>query len=311
MRLHACLSLMILACLPGLATANDNAQIVSVDPVARIVTGSDAPVMRISFPAKGRALPIVILSHGNRLSRGDYQPLVAALVRSGHVVIQPDHPDASQEGFAPSAPQPEDAWRTRVEQIRWVAAHVRRIADATPGLRGRIDPRRIALVGHSFGGHSVALAMGASVTGQPNLPPIEGISAAVLLAPPGGYEGLTPEWKARAPYLRTDWRAMRGPMLIINGEKDAAALSDKGPGWHNDSFTQATAGQDICLMVVKDAGHYLGGIDSVLRPPAGDATPEKREMVLDAIVTFLGDRLDSRADARTRWASERAGLACK
>lgn len=307
MRLHACLSLVILACLPVPAAAGDLTQIISVDPVATIAAGDAAPVMRISFPAQGKKLPVVILSHGNRLSREDYQPLVAALVRSGHVVIQPDHPDASQGGFAPTTPQPDNAWRTRVEQIRWVTAHVRQIADATPGLAQRIDPRRIALVGHSFGGHSVALAMGARVTGQPPMPPVEGISAAVLLAPPGSYEGLTPEWKTRAPYLRTDWRAMRGPMLIITGEKDAAALSDQGPQWHSDSFTQAPAGRDICLMVAKDAGHYLGGIDSVLRPPVGDATPEKRAMVLNAVVAFLDDRLGARAHG----AAQRAGLVCK
>lgn len=308
MRRHACLPLMILALLPASASAAQAPQVISVDPVT---PGQGAPIMRVSFPGTGRQLPIIILSHGNRLSREDYQPIVTALVRSGHVVIQPDHPDASQDGFIPKTQQPDDSWRTRVEQIRWVAAHVRAIADATPGLRGRIDPRRIALAGHSFGGHSVALAMGARVTGQPPLPPVEGIRAAVLLAPPGGYEGLTPEWKARAPYLRTDWSAMRGPMLIVNGDKDAAAMSDRGPQWHDDSFTHAPTGQDICLKVVKNAGHYLGGIDTVLRPPAGDATPEKRAAVLDAIVTFLGDRLNDRADARARWADQRKGLACK
>lgn len=302
-----------LPCLVTPATARDTAaaapQIVSVDPV--IGTGGDAPVMRVTFPARGDRLAIVILSHGNRLSRADYQPLVAALARSGHVVVQPDHPDASDDGFAPKAPQPGDAWRRRVEQVRWIVDHAGQLAGDVPALRGRIDPHRIAVVGHSFGGHTVALAMGATVAGQSAIRPIAGLSAAIMLAPPGGYDGLTPEWKARAAYLRTDWQTMRGPALVINGGADTTPLTDQGPRWHDDTFTQAPAGGDICLMVVKDAGHYLGGIDSVLRPPTGDATPERREAVVRTIVTFLGARLDHRPADEAHWNEQRKALACK
>ena len=69
----------ILACLPGIAmpaaasaqTAEQrHIQIVSVDPV--VAPGSrDGPVMRITYPAEGSRLPVIILSHGNRLSRMD------------------------------------------------------------------------------------------------------------------------------------------------------------------------------------------------------------------------------------------------
>lgn len=323
MRRHIQVLSAILICMPCIAmptgslaqTAQDrNAselQIISVDPVVFPNGNNEAPLLRITFPATGDRLPLVILSHGNRLSRGDYLPLVAALVRSGYIVIQPDHPDASEDGFAPKSVQPSDSWRVRVEQIRWIATHARMIADRTPQLRGRIDTSSIALVGHSFGGHSVALAMGAHVMGQPALAPIKGISAAVMLSPPGGYDGLTPEWKTRAPYLRTDWQAMHGPALIINGDKDLTPLTEEGPQWHNAIFDGASAGQDVCLMVVKDAGHYLGGIDSVLRPPTGDATPQKRDTVLRAVVTFLGARLDHRPADEARWAEQRKALACK
>src|SRR3546814_2927499 len=70
---------------------------------------------------------------------------------------------------------------------------------------------------------------------------------------------------------------MRGPVLTINGGADMTPLTDRGPGWHDDPYKLGPVGRDMCLMVVAGAGHYLGGIDSPLRAPPGDATPERSE----------------------------------
>ncbi|MBB5708650.1 alpha/beta hydrolase family protein [Sphingopyxis panaciterrulae] len=296
------------------ATAQE-AQVTTVDPVMLRDGSAKGMVVRLSFPSRGRDLPVVILSHGNRLSREDYRPLVAALARAGYLVVQPDHADASIGGFAPPGPQPDDVWRTRIEQVRWIAAHPDVPVRGVAALRGRVDTSRIAIIGHSFGGHTAALAMGATIEepdgGRLARHDAPSIRAAVLLAPPGDAAGLTEEWKRRAPYLKLDWTTMRGPVLTINGGADMTPLTDRGPGWHDDPYKLGPVGRDMCLMVVAGAGHYLGGIDSPLRPPAGDATPERRARVIGATIGFLNAKLGHGADAAAAWSGIRAGLDCK
>ncbi|MCE7796475.1 hypothetical protein LWE61_07855 [Sphingobium sufflavum] len=293
------------------ANALSVGHLVTLDPVAPTPADPAAPLLRLTFPASGDHLPVVILSHGNRLSRTDYQPLVSALARAGYLVVQPDHPDASIDGFTPATPQPENTWRTRIEQLAWVARHLTSLTRAIPLLRGRVDASRIAIVGHSFGGHTAALAMGARVRDTGANPALPSIRAAVLLAPPGDHDGLTPEWKARAPYLRVDWSGLHGPLLIINGDKDDTPLTDRGPQWHDAPYRLAPAGRDICLMTVPGVGHYLGGIDSPLRGPTGDATPERRTAVFSAILSFLAAKLRPTPASQKDWIDRRETLDCK
>src|SRR3546814_13862475 len=83
---------------------------------------------------------------------------------------------------------------------------------------------------------------------------------------------------------------MRGPVLTINGGADMTPLTDRGPGWHDDPYKLGPVGRDMCLMVVAGAGHYLGGCDSPLRAPTGDATPARRARVIGATIGFLTDK---------------------
>lgn len=296
---------------PALATPGGRAapRIESIDPVE-----AGGLKMRLTFPERpeGR-LPVVILSHGNRLSRNDYQPLVRALAGTGYLVIQPDHGDASEDGFTPATPQPADVWRTRAMQVRWIAGHLTTIVKEVAGLKGHVDSGQVAIIGHSFGGQTAAIAMGATVaapeTGQIESYATPSVRVAVLLAPPGHFDGLAVQFRDRMPYLRMDWAPMRGPVLVINGEADASALTDRGPGWNDDAWRRASPGRGICRISVP-GGHYLGGIDSPLRPPAGDATPDRRRKVLDAVLAFI-DRGMGRDGGAARWTAFAGQADCK
>lgn len=299
---------------PSIAAAPEG-QSITVDPVV-LDDGSAAGVtIRVSYPASGGRLPLAIVSHGNRLSRHDYQPLVTALVRDGYAVIQPDHGDASVDGFVPAGAQPDDVWRTRVAQIGWIADHPAAIAARVPALRNRIDKTRIALIGHSFGGHSAALAMGATIVdptdGVPRRLDVPAIAAAVLLAPPGHDAGLTAEWKRRAPYMKLDWTTMRGPVLTINGAADMTPLTDRGPGWHDDPYRLGPARGDFCLLRLPGVGHYLGGIDSPLRLPMGDATADRRARVIGATIGYLDVQLRRATAFARQWRDTRFGAECR
>jgi dienelactone hydrolase len=287
------------------------ATIASVDPVAIAVGPDGRPLLiRVTAPVQGRNLPVLVLSHGNLLNRSDYRPLVEALARDGWIVIQPDHPDASHDGFPP-APYPADTWRIRLDQVNWIGGHVAQVLGKVPGLAARADLARLALLGHSFGGHTAALAMGARVQGEQQPGPTGAFRAAVLLSPPGNWEGLTPQWQQRGPYMKVDWTSLRGPVLMVNGTADTTPLTDQGPGWHDDGFRLSSATSGMCLMHVEGAGHYLGGIDSTLRPPQGDAKPERRARVFAAVTAFLDAEVGRKTPAAAQWPAIRAGLACK
>lgn len=283
--------------------------LITIDPVG-VGQGDGQPMnLRITAPQQGGNLGVIVLSHGNQLSRSDYGPLVRHLAAHGYVVLQPDHPDASVDGLMPAGEQPADSWLVRVRQLAWLGQNIRAIVDAVPLLKGRVDPARIAVIGHSFGGHSAALVMGARSGGQDMSFDVPGYRAAVLLAPPGNFDGLTQAWKLRAPYLAMDWSTMRGPVLTVKGSMDMTPLTEQGADWHNDVWRGSSSGRVMCLMTVEGAGHYLGGIDSFLRPPFGDASAGRRAALFGTVVEFLDSALSPQRGRD--FMARREDLSCK
>lgn len=139
-----------------------------IDTHARL----DAPVSR-----QRPRWPVVLFSPGYGASRSFYSALLADLASRGFVVLALDHPfEAAVTELADGrvvAPLPRwlpddpDQSRymsrqqtLRAADLRFVAARVGRDGAFGPDLSARLDPARIAAIGHSFGGASaVAAAM--------------------------------------------------------------------------------------------------------------------------------------------------------
>lgn len=111
------------------------------------------PVHRDAMPARG-AHPLVVLSHGYGGSWRNLSWLADALVRQGYVVAAPDHPGTTTFDRDPAR-----------AAMLWERPHdLSRVIDALttrPELAGQIDNKRIAAIGHSLGGWTVAALGGA------------------------------------------------------------------------------------------------------------------------------------------------------
>ena len=77
----------------------------------RRVFAPDRPVpleVRVSAPAAGTNLPVVVFSHGNGWNLDGYSPLTAFWASHGFVVIQPTHLDSRRNGFRVRPPFSDD-----------------------------------------------------------------------------------------------------------------------------------------------------------------------------------------------------------
>ncbi len=184
--------------------------VVSVKPVMLSAPGRGEDLhVRVSAPAVGRELPLLVFSHGFGLSLDSYGPLVDFWTAHGFVVIQPTHLDSRTLSLPPDDPRTPLLWRFRVEDMKRILDQLDLLETSVPGLSGRLDKSRIVAVGHSWGGQTASMLLGARV-----LDPQGGteedmsdsrIKAGVLLATPGkGGADLTPFAAENFPFMKSE-----------------------------------------------------------------------------------------------------------
>ncbi|MBX8825034.1 alpha/beta fold hydrolase [Ochrobactrum sp. SFR4] len=102
----------------------------------------------------GKSHPLVILSHGYGGSWRNLNWLAGELVGQGYIVAAPDHPGTTT--FNRDQEQAAKLWERPHDLSRVID-----IVTSDSALAGRIEPDRIAAIGHSLGGWSVVALAGA------------------------------------------------------------------------------------------------------------------------------------------------------
>ncbi|MFJ9782796.1 alpha/beta hydrolase family protein [Amycolatopsis sp. NPDC101161] len=252
---------------------------VSVNPVTLPAPGRGLPLeLRVTAPLRGAALPIVLLSHGGGSSlylksKDGYAPLTDFYASHGFAVLQPTHLSSPNGGLGldETAPGHPLFWRSRIDDFVLILDHLAAIEAQAPVVAGRLDPARVAAVGHSAGGNTVSALLGA----RAGLDLRDArIKAGVLLAPTGSAEGMTETMRTRYPELGTDFSHLTTRTLVVHGdEDDNPVATTRGAGWHAEPY-HVSPGADA-LLVLPGAKHYLGGIMGYSLAETDDEDPER------------------------------------
>ncbi len=182
---------------PARNTARTPATVVSAKPVVLPAPGRGEDLhVRVSAPATGGDLPVVVFSHGFGWSMNGYAPLADHWAAHGFVVVQPTHLDSRTLGIPADDPRTPRIWRFRVEDLTRALDGLDTLEAAVPGLSGRVDHGRVAVAGHSWGAQTASTLLGARVLDADGAPGEDlsdpRVTAGVLLALTGLGDSLTP-----------------------------------------------------------------------------------------------------------------------
>ena len=173
------------------------------------------------FPAAAGSYPVIVFSHGNGCTQDLYAGFADHWASWGYAVIQPVHADSRDLGFTMKGRTMEEM-NVIVDERR---ADVRHILDSfpqleaqVPGLRGKLDSRRLIAAGHSMGAGTAMV-----LTGVQMVSPMDGtrvmsdenrFAALILISEPSN-NSMMPE---------EPWRFAGVPTFIATGSNDYSGM---------------------------------------------------------------------------------------
>jgi predicted dienelactone hydrolase len=261
---------------------------------------------KVYYPRTGGPFPVILFSHGFGGNKDAFGSVGRHWAGHGYVVIHPTHDDGVGRGKArPAAASSADGTKPagrllaglndppkiagRVADLSLILDSLDKLPDAVPALKGRIDPTRIGVGGHSFGAYTAMLIGGVTADlGTEKAKSFADRRVRCILpisAQGAGQQGLT----------ESSWAALRIPMMTITGTLDRGA-GGQGLDWKKEPFVRSPPG-DKYLVVIDGANHmsFGGGLGA---RGAGPTEVVKR-CSLRFWDAYLKNADDARADLRS------------
>ncbi|WP_395570471.1 alpha/beta hydrolase family protein [Streptomyces sp. BK79] len=272
------------------------ALVVSAKPVVLAAPGRGEDLqVRVSAPATGGDVPVIVFSHGFGWSMNGYAPLADHWSAQGFAVVQPTHLDSRTLGLPADDPRTPRIWRTRIEDLTRVLDGLDVLEASVPGLQGRLDHSRVAVAGHSWGAQTASTLLGARVLGADGAPGEDlsdpRVTAGVLLALTGLGDDLTPFAAEHFPFMRPSFDTMTAPALVVAGDHDRSHLSTRGPDWFTDGYTHSPGSKS--LLTLFGAEHSLGGVSGYEVAETTDENPARVALVQRLTSAYLHSTLNA------------------
>jgi predicted dienelactone hydrolase len=281
----------------------ETSQTISISSVTLPAPDRGLPLeMRITAPATGRDLPVILLSHGHGpslylSSKDGYGPMANFYAAHGFVVIQPTHANSRVAGLPSDAPGGPLFWRSRVEDMKRIVDQLAAIEASVPAIAGRIDHSRIAAVGHSMGAQTIGMLLGARLTDPKDANATDvnliepRIRVGVLLAAAGnGGDDLSDFARENYSALNPDFSHLTTQALVVMGDADVNPhLTVRGADWHADPYHYGP-GSDA-LLTLMGAKHGLGGVAGYDAKETDDEDPDRLAIVQRMTWAYLRSAL--------------------
>jgi predicted dienelactone hydrolase len=257
--------------------------------------------IRVTAPSTGTDLPIILLSHGhgrsNYLSSMEgYAPLAEFWAGHGFVVVQPTHLSSKSLNFTLDGGNIKDIFlESRAKDMTFIIDQLDTLESSVPFLKGRLDKTRIAVAGHSLGGSTASVLLGAV-----NTDPRDGsksefqdtrIKAGVLIGAPGrGGSDLSESGKQMIPFHNPDFTHIKTPTLVVWGDEDINPhLTTRGAEWHTAPYTDAQGPKSS--LKIKGGQHGFGGISGWDAGETKDESPERLAVVQRMTWAYIKSQL--------------------
>ena len=251
--------------------------------------------VRLYLPHAGRALPLVVFSHGIGGSRRGYSWLGQHLARCGMACLHLQHVGSDRQlwtgnvlgmiGRLQDAAQDREAI-ARAQDLRF-ALDTLLLSDLAP----RVDAGRIVAAGHSYGANTALLASGARVEREGRAVDLrdDRVRAAIVISAPPFYGEAEP---------RRVLQSVTVPSLHVTATEDVIRI----PGYYSGAADRvavydATGSTRKWLAVFEGGSHSMftdrGGSGGIaLNPLVKEATRALAVAFLQGV--FEGDESDLR-----------------
>ena len=236
---------------------------------------------KVYYPKTGGPYPVIVFSHGFGGNKDGFGPVGKHWASQGYVVIHPSHEDGLGRQGSDGRNAGSDAAGIRgrlgglksgisdtgnisgrVADLVLVLDKLEDLPSLAPGLKGKIDNKRIGVAGHSFGAYT-AMLMGGVTTdfgkekGKSFLD--KRVKCILPISAQGtGQQGLTEQ----------SWDALRLPMMTITGTEDRG-VGGQSVEWRKEPYKYSPVG-DKYLIVIEGANHMSYG--GALRIRGGGVT---------------------------------------
>lgn len=244
--------------------------------------------LRVIYPEADGPLPLVVFSSGMFCFPQMYDRITSHWASHGYIVVLPNHLDSPNLGKI----KPEYLAKLLSSRIRDMSFVLDELGEVEAVIDLKVDPRKIAVAGHSFGGMISMVKSGLDLKADEYIyagkTTDDRFTATVVMSGVGQMNQMT----------ENAFDGLTGPLIATGGTLD---VGNVGTGveypweWRMSGFTLSPPG-DKYSVALENADHYLGGL--ICRDNrGGDADPEGVAIDRAMTTAFLDAYLKADASA--------------